>query len=88
MIDVALVVEIMSPSSVRIDRVLKPHTYADAGIPAYLPVELEGPTVTWFALSGSGGYTRRGSANGAEELLLTKPFGARIVTAELVRPHG
>jgi Uma2 family endonuclease len=36
------VVEIVSPSSVTMDRVTKPAVYAEAGIPVYLRVELEG----------------------------------------------
>src|SRR5262249_8708271 len=82
---VTLVAEIASPSTIRIDRVLKPRLYADAGIPAYLLVELEGPTVTWFGLSASGGYEQRGVATGEEELRVTEPFEVRIVPGELVR---
>jgi Uma2 family endonuclease len=85
---VALVAEIASPSTVRMDRVLRPRLYADAGIPAYLLFELEGPTVTWFALSTSGSYERRGVAAGDEELRVTEPFEVRIVPAELVRLRG
>jgi len=38
--DVALVAEIAWPSAARIDWWLKPRLYADAGIPAYLLLEL------------------------------------------------
>ena len=82
---VALVAEIASPSTVRMDRVLKSRLYADAGIPAYLLFELEGPTVTWFAPSASGGPERRGMASGEEVLRVTEPFEVPIVPAELVR---
>ncbi|SCG74694.1 Uma2 family endonuclease [Micromonospora humi] len=37
--DVALVVEIESPSSRRYDRLIKPTLYAEAGIPHYWRVE-------------------------------------------------
>jgi len=47
------------------DLVWKPQVSADAGIPACLLIELEGPTVTWCAPSASGGYERRGMASGA-----------------------
>jgi Uma2 family endonuclease len=83
--DIALVAEIVWPSAARIDRVLKPRLYADAGIAACLLVELEGPTVIWFALSASGGYDQRGVATGDEELRVTEPFEVRVVPAELVR---
>jgi Uma2 family endonuclease len=83
--DVALVAEIVWPAAARIDGVLKPRLYADAGIPACLLVELEGPTVTWFARSASGGYEQRGVATGDEELRVTEPFEVRVVPAALVR---
>ena len=53
----------------------------------YLLVELEVPNLTWFAPSASGAYVyeQRGIATGDEELLVTEPFTARIVPAELVR---
>jgi Uma2 family endonuclease len=86
--DVALVVEIVSPSSARMDRVLKPQLYADAGIPTYLLVDLKEPIVTWFGRSDAGGYTILGSATGTEPLRLTEPFEVEIVPADLVRRRG
>jgi Uma2 family endonuclease len=83
---VVLVAEVASPSTVRMDRVLRPRLYADAGIPAYLLVELEEPTVTWFSLPGPAAYQRCRVVAGDAELLVTvKPFEMRIVPAELVR---
>jgi Uma2 family endonuclease len=82
---VAMVVEIMSPSSRRIDRLLKPQLYADAGIPVYLLVELKQPAVTWYRRSDVGGYTIAGSATGTEPLRLTEPFEVVIVPEDLVR---
>jgi Uma2 family endonuclease len=86
--EVALVVEVVSPSSGRMDRVLKPRLYADARIPAYLLVDAVQSTVTWFGLSASGGYELRGVASGDEVLRVTEPFEVSIVPADLVRPKG
>jgi Uma2 family endonuclease len=49
--DVHLAVEIVSPSSISMDRVLKPALYAAAGIPNYWRIELDGGmAVHTFAL--------------------------------------
>ena len=44
--DVALVVEVISPDSVERDAVTKRAEYARAGIPAYLLVDVRGPSLT------------------------------------------
>jgi Uma2 family endonuclease len=82
---VAMAVEIMSPSSRRIDRLLKPQLYTDAGIPTYLLVELKPPTATWYRWTDLGAYTVAGSATGTEPLRLTEPFEVEIVPEDLVR---
>jgi Uma2 family endonuclease len=41
--DVRLVIEIVSPGSARTDRVTKMAGYAEAGIPSYWIVDIEGP---------------------------------------------
>ncbi|QQS01658.1 MAG: Uma2 family endonuclease [Austwickia sp.] len=63
--DVVLVVEIVSPGSVRTDRVAKRREYAAAGIPSYLVVDVRGdvPTLTLYDNvtsdpAGSGGSGR------------------------------
>src|SRR5262245_38599030 len=40
--EVVLVVEIMSPSTRRLDRIVRPRIYAEGGIPYYLRVEFRG----------------------------------------------
>jgi Uma2 family endonuclease len=85
---IAMVVEIASPSSKRMDRMLKPQLYADAGIPTYLLVELKPPTVTCYRRTDVGGYTIVGSASGDEPLRLTEPFEVEIVPEDLVRRRG
>jgi Uma2 family endonuclease len=85
---VLLVAEIVSPSSVRMDRVMKPQVYAEAGIPNYLLVELDEPKVTWFKRTALGGYAVHGEAVDDEPLVLTQPLGVEIVPRALVAPRG
>lgn len=86
---IQLVAEIVSPSSARMDRVLKPMMYAEAGIPDYLLVELEEPAITWFQLARDGrSYTVRARAVGDDLLVMTQPLGIEIVPAALVAPRG
>ncbi|MEO5833796.1 MAG: Uma2 family endonuclease [Nakamurella sp.] len=54
--DALLVVEVVSPGSGNIDRVLKVHEYQCAGIPAYLVVDLEGHELIGFQLDARGTY--------------------------------
>jgi len=62
--------------------------YADAGIPAYLLLELEVPNLTWFAPSASGAYVyevyeQRGTEtdDGHDGALLGGQPGRRARTA-------
>jgi Uma2 family endonuclease len=65
---VALVVEIVSPGSQRMDNVVKCGEYADAGIPQYWIVELDAPaSLLACHLAGSFGYQDTGAATGAYE---------------------
>ncbi len=83
---IALVVEIVSPSSRRADRQWKPEMYAEAGIPAYWRVELHGPDsplVVAYAL-GATGYAEVGSASGTERLHVTEPFAVEVQPTALV----
>jgi Uma2 family endonuclease len=71
--EVLLVIEIVSPGSVELDRYLKPVEYARAGIPNFWRVERDGPaTVHVFALGsgaqGGSAYVSR-SATLLEDML-------------------
>jgi Uma2 family endonuclease len=64
--DLLLVIEIVSPGSVELDRYLKPVEYAQAGVPHFWRVEREGPsTVHMFGLGvgadGAPVYVARGA---------------------------
>jgi Uma2 family endonuclease len=61
--DVALAVEVVSPGSRKVDRLLKAYEYAEAGIPQYWIVDLEPPSVTVCTL-GAEGYDRRPPESG------------------------
>lgn len=69
--DVALVVEVVSPTSRKRDRLLKPAVYAEAGIPAFWRLELEPqPRLLAYALvAGAYALVADLSVTGTVELL-------------------
>jgi Uma2 family endonuclease len=82
---VHLVVEIVSPGSVTMDRFVKPVIYAKAGIQAFWRVELEkGPAVSIYRL-GEGTYALEGSAGSGELLKVAGPFSITLDPSDLVR---
>jgi Uma2 family endonuclease len=84
--DAVLAVEILSPGSVRTDRIIKRGEYADAGIPHYWMVDLDdGPSLTACHLAGEFGYQDAAPERGV--LVTGAPFPLRIdVAALLDRP--
>jgi Uma2 family endonuclease len=66
-----LVVEIVSPSSRRYDRVLKPRWYAGIGVPEYWIVDPEARTVERLVLTADGRWTIATTA--AEDELFEPP---------------
>ena len=83
---VLLAAEVVSPSSRRRDRELKPRAYAQGGIPLYLLIDrfAKPPTVTLFSEPGDDGYAKRQVAAAGEPLKLPKPFGIALDTARLL----
>lgn len=79
-----LAVEILSPSSVRKDAVLKPSKYQDAGVAHYWIVDPTQPSVLALELI-DGVYHPAGQAAGPESITLDRPFPVTIVPADLVR---
>lgn len=75
--EVVLVAEVVSPSSVRTDHVVKRGEYADAGIPHYWIVDLDDP-VSLIAchLAGDFGYRDGGAVTGT--FTATAPFAVEI----------
>lgn len=70
--DVLLAIEIVSPGTKRMDRVLKPVEYAEVGIPHYWLVEIDDP-VTLTAFTLVDGYYERG-AGGTGKVEVPSPF--------------
>ncbi|HEX3778066.1 MAG TPA: Uma2 family endonuclease [Pseudonocardiaceae bacterium] len=77
---VFLAVEIVSPSSRKIDRFEKPAAYAAAGIPAYWRVELvknHPPTVHCYELD-NGIYVETATVETGKPRQVVLPFGAKV----------
>lgn len=82
--DVALVVEITSPSNVAADRAIKPPLYAQAGVPHYLRIEMHRgrPTALVYALRG-GRYVEIDRVPPGHLLRLTDPIEVTVDLAAL-----
>jgi Uma2 family endonuclease len=78
--DVALVVEVETPSTSRYDRLLKPALYAEAGIPAFWRVQPNpcAPVLHVHALAATGGYALQRTVHGDELQALESPFPVRV----------
>jgi Uma2 family endonuclease len=83
--DVVLVVEIMSPSTRRLDRIVRPRIYAEGGIPYYLRVEFRGedPVMLLHELT-DGEYRRTVVAAAGTTFTMHEPFEFAIDPAELL----
>lgn len=88
-VDVALIVEIVSPSSVTADRVTKPTLLAEAGVPAYWRIEQssDGVMVSLSRLVG-GGYKEDDVVWEGETRHVEWPVRCRLAPGELVGPRG
>ncbi len=84
--DVRLVVEIASPGSLAVDRAVKPHLYAQAGVPHYLRVELRHrePTGLSFALQGER-YVETARFAPGDPTHMAEPFPVSFDLAALIR---
>lgn len=81
--DVILAVEVVSPSSHAVDRILKPAEYAAAGIPGFWRVELEPEiSLTAYAL-GENGYDELGTWRTGETAEIAAPLAVTVPIDEL-----
>jgi len=80
---VVLAVEVMSPASVTDDRLVKPHTYAAAGIGHFWRFEPAEEALFAYRLAGAV-YTEVAVARGQEVLRLTEPFPIEVTPAALL----
>ncbi|WP_328652222.1 Uma2 family endonuclease [Micromonospora sp. NBC_00330] len=78
-----LVGEVSAPHTATIDRVLKPHLYAAAGVRWYLLVEQESLTVNLYQLQGAH-YVERSTTRVGEALELAEPVQATIRPEDLL----
>ena len=85
-----IVVEVLSPTSRRYDRLLKSSRYAEAGVPQYWIVDPESPTaepsVEVSDLDDTGAYRLTGSATGGAELTVAAPLAVTVTPEALVTP--
>jgi Uma2 family endonuclease len=77
-----LAVEVVSPSTRRVDFVLKRAAYERAGLPHYWLVDPDGPALTALALRGGANEVVVDAATGTIEL--TEPFAVTIAVAALI----
>lgn len=74
--EAVLVVEVLSPGTRRIDLVMKRHEYAEAGIPHYWIVDLEGEDVRLEALTLVDGAYESATCTGVFET--AEPYPVRV----------
>lgn len=78
-----LAVEVLSPSSRSVDRVLKRALYEQSGVAHYWVVDPDEPSITTWTLE-DGAYGEAVVATGSQRST-TRPFGLEIVPWELLR---
>ena len=78
-----LAVEVLSPSTRRIDLGTKRLAYEAAGVPAYWLVDPDVPSLTVLELD-AGGYAERATVTGDEAFHATFPFAVTVVPARLL----
>lgn len=83
--DVLVVVEIVSPSSRRIDHVLKRNEYARAGIPHYWIIDITEP-VSMLVCHEAGPFGYRDSGEATGKYGISEPFDAVIDLDQLLDP--
>ena len=88
--DIRLAVEIVSRSSVSMDRLLKPARYAEAGIPSYWRVEFgrsgADPTIAIHDLDGER-YRQTMVIRAGQEVEVDRPYPVVLAPADLVGPR-
>jgi Uma2 family endonuclease len=83
--DVRLAVEVVSPGSMTMDRVMKPAQYAAAGIPGYWRVETEPVSLSAYHLpAGAAVYAELGTWGPGEIATVALPFPAEIAVDGLL----
>jgi Uma2 family endonuclease len=78
-----LAVEVLSPSTRRIDVMLKFSRYEAAGCPAYWVVDPDTPSLIAWELQ-DGAYVQVAKVTGDEAAHLTSPYDVTLVPADLI----
>lgn len=79
-----LAVEILSPSTRRVDQILKRDRYRAAGIAAYWIVDPDEPSIEVLELV-DGDYELVARASGGEVIAVVSPYSLQICPSDLVR---
>ena len=82
----ALVVEVVSPTSVERDLIAKRHDYAAGGCHHYWAVDPDEPSIIVFRLV-DGAYMLIAQAVNEQEVRVSEPFPFATRPIDLVRPH-
>jgi Uma2 family endonuclease len=77
-----LAVEVLSPSTRRVDVLLKRDRLQAAGVPSYWLVDPDGPSITVLELRDAI-YVEVAHASGDEECVVDRPFPVTVVPARL-----
>lgn len=78
-----LAVEVLSPSTRRIDTMLKFSRYEAAGCPSYWVVDPDTPTLIAWEMQ-DGAYAQVAKVSGDEIARLTSPYDVEVVPADLI----
>lgn len=79
-----LVIEVLSPSTRRIDTLAKRSVYEEHGVPAYWLVDPDEPSVTILELDAGGRYVEVAHATGDGEARGRVPFPVAVVPDRLL----
>jgi Uma2 family endonuclease len=79
-----LAVEVLSPSTRRIDLTVKRDRFRAAGTPSYWVVDPDEPSLTAWELAADGAYVEVTRVTGGETARLTRPFDVRVTPSALV----
>lgn len=79
-----LAVEVLSPSTERIDRFLKHSRYAAAGVAHYWIIDPYEPSLVAYEIGADGTYIEVASVVGQETYAASSPFDVRVTPSALV----
>lgn len=82
----AIVIEVLSPSSRRYDRLLKFDRYAEAGIGQYWLIDPARPLVEIHDLDAAGRYRLIASGEADEPVIVNRPLTVTVRPSDLIRP--